>query len=232
MKLLLVLFSCAVALLLENLTLVVGCTFVAVLVIPMRQWLFLMSIASIIILFTTTNIDYYSLRVDPSSDNQNLSTLVYLSGWERSYLNFEETFGLGVGFQQFGIIGSRGEIMQSIGELGAEDLNLLDGGAVAPKFIGEFGLLGVVMLFAYLVYFAKSAKWLREVSLGGIPAPACRRVFFLSCFVIYCIDLFVRGTGYFSSSGFLFISSLMWIILVKPTNDFGLKILDVGKTEP
>jgi hypothetical protein len=178
------------------------------------------------------NIDYYSLRINLSSDNKNLSTLVYLSGWERAYLNFEDTFGLGVGFQQFGIIGSRGEIMETVEELGAEDLNLLDGGAVAPKFIGEFGLLGVIMLLVYLVYFARNAKWLREVSFSEIPPRECRKVFFLSCFVMYCIDLFVRGTGYFSSSGFLFIASLMWIILVKSVNNFGRGIADVAEPMP
>lgn len=140
-----------------------------------------------------------------------MSTLVYLSGWERAYLNFNDTFGLGVGFQQFGIVGSPGEMMESLGALGAENLNLLDGGAVAPKFIGEFGLLGVAMLLVYLVYFAKSARWLRKVSMGEVALQARPRVFFLSCFVMYCIDLFVRGTGYFSSSGFLFVASLIWL---------------------
>lgn len=90
------------------------------------------------------------------------------------------------------------------------DLNLLDGGSVATKFIGEFGLLGVAMLLAYLFYFAKSARWLHEISMSEVAPRDCKRVFFLSCFVMYCIDLFVRGTGYFSSSGFFFVASLMW----------------------
>lgn len=232
MKLLYVLLGYAIAFLLENMTLVVGITFIVGLAIPLRRLLFLAPIAVILILFTAVNLDYYSSRMDISSDSQNLSTLVYLSGWERAYLNFNDTFGLGVGFQQFGIVGSPGEKMESLGALGVENLNLLDGGAVAPKFIGEFGLLGVAMLLAYLFYFAKSARWLRKISMGEVALQARPRVFFLSCFVMYCIDLFVRGTGYFSSSGFLFAASLMWIILFKPTNDFGLKIPDAAKTEP
>ena len=232
MKLLLLLLSYAIALLLENLTLVFGITLIVGLVIPLRRLLFLSPIAVMLILFTAVNLDYYSSRVDFSSDNQNLSTLVYLSGWERAYLSFNDTFGLGIGFQQFGIIGNRGEKMESLGALGVENLNLLDGGSVAPKFIGEFGLVGVAMLLAYLFYFAKSARWLRKISLGEVALQARPRVFFLSCFVMYCIDLFVRGTGYFSSSGFLFVASLMWIILVKSTNDFALKIPDAAKTEP
>lgn len=229
-KLLFVLLGYTIALFLENMTLVAGITLIVGLAIPLRRLLFLAPIAVILIFFTTiVNLDYYSSRVNISSDNQNISTLVYLSGWERAYLNFEDTFGLGVGFQQFGIIGSRGEQMESLAALGVDNLNLFDGGAVAPKVIGEFGLLGMAMLLAYLVYFAKSARWLRKISMGEVTPQVRPRVFFLSCFVMYCIDLLVRGTGYFSSSGFLFIASLMWIILVKPTNDFGLKIPSSGK---
>jgi len=232
MKLLLLLLGYAIALLLENLTLIVGVTLIVGLEIPLRRVLFFALIAVILILLTSVNFDYYLSRVDIFSGNQNLSALVYLSGWERAYLNFKATFGLGVGFQQFGIIGSSGEKMGILGALGAKNLNLFDGGAVAPKFIGEFGLLGVVMLLAYLFYFAKSARWLRKISMGEVALQARPRVFFLSCFVMYCIDLFVRGQGYFSSSGFLFVASLMWMILFKQNNDLALKIPDAAKTEP
>ena len=209
MKLPLVLLGYAIALLLQNLTFVVGIALVAVLVIPLRRFLLLAPIAALPILFAGVNLDYYSSRVDLFSGSQNLSTRVYLSGFERAYLNFKDTLGLGVGFQQFGIIGSPGESIEFIGTL--MNVNLLDGATVASKFIGEFGFLSVTMLLAYLVYFAKSARWLHEVSMSEVAPRDCRRIFFLSCFVMYCIDLFIRGTGYFSSSGFLFIASLVWI---------------------
>lgn len=210
MKLPLVLLGYAIALLLQNLTFVVGIALIAVLVIPLRRFLLLVApIAPLPFLFATVNLNYYSSRVDLSVDSQNLSTLVYFSGFERVYLNFKDTLGLGVGFQQFGIIGSPGESIEFIGTL--MNVNLLDGATVASKFIGEFGFLGVTMLLAYLVYFAKSARWLHEVSISEVAPRDCRRIFFLSCFVMYCIDLFVKGTGYFSSSGFLFIASLVWI---------------------
>ena len=219
-RLLLVLLGYSIALLLESLTLIIGCTIVAALTIPLRRLLFLAPFAVILILYTGWDLDYYSSRVSISGYSQNLSSLVFLSGWERAYLNFEETFGLGVGFQQLGIIGSRGVMLELMGPLGADNLNLQDGGSVAPKFIGEFGLLGVVMILAYLVYFTKCARWLHEVSMRKIVTREYKRVFFLSCFVMYSIDLFVRGTGYFSPSGYLFIASLMWIALTKSSNYF------------
>ncbi|MBT9174199.1 MAG: hypothetical protein DDT21_02610 [Syntrophomonadaceae bacterium] len=206
-----VLLGYATALLLQSLTLVVGTTLVAILVIPLRRFLLLAPVTALSILFADVNFDYYMGRLAISTDSQNLSTMVYLSGLERAYLNFKDTLGLGVGFQQFGITGSRGDIMESIRKLYGTDLNLLDGGAVAAKFIGEFGLLGVAMILAYLVYFAKSARWLHEVSMSEAAPRDCKRVFFLSCFVMYCIDFFIRGTGYFSPSGFLFVASLVWM---------------------
>ena len=211
MKMPLVLLGYAIAFFLQNLTIVVGITLVAVLVIPLRRFLFLAPIAALPVIFGAVNLDYYSSRVDFSMGSQNLSMMVYRSGWERAYLNFKDTLGLGVGFQQFGIIGRRGEAMEFVAKLAGTDLNLLDGGMVASKFIGEFGFLGVMLLFAYLVYFAKSARWLHEVSMSEVAPRDCRRIFFLSCFVMYFIDFFIRGTGYFSSSGFLFIASLVWI---------------------
>ena len=210
-KLLLLLLGYVIALLLENMTLTVGITIIVGLMIPLRRVLFLAPIVIILIFFTATNLEYYSSRVDISNDSPNLSTLVYLSGWERAYLNFEETSGLGVGFQQFGIIGSRGEKMRSVEMLAGVDLNLFDGGATASKYMAELGLLGLLMLLSYLVYFAKSARWLREISMHGVGSRECTKVFFLSCFVMYCIDFFIRGTGYFSSSGFFFVASLLWM---------------------
>ena len=217
MKLLLIVSSYAIALLLNSVTLVVGIALVTAMVIPLRQLLLLVPIAAIPFLlnFSTVTLHYYSSRLDlfaqDVSSTQNLSALVFLSGWERAYLNLKDTVGLGVGFQQFGIIGSRGDILESIRIMGGRASNLLDGGSVAPKFIGEFGVLGVTILLVYLVNFAKSARWLHEVSMNEVAPRDYRRIFFLSCFVMFSIDLFVRGAGYFSSSVFLFVASLMWL---------------------
>lgn len=211
-KLLLVLSGYALAVLIENLTLAVGVTLIAALTLPLRRSLLLAFIVTAAIWVGSVNLDYFTARVDMSGGTQNLSTMVYLSGWERACQDFSDTFGLGVGFQQFGIIGSRGDEMESIAALVGADLNLLNGGTVAPKFIGEFGVIALAMLLAYLVYFAKCAKWLREVSRGAeIGTPA--RVFFLSCVVMYSVDLFVRGPGYFSSSGFLFVAATVWLVI-------------------
>lgn len=216
MKLPLLLMSYAIALRLQNLTLVAGITLVAALAFPLRRFLLFATIVLISLLFVDVNLDYYSSRVDLSIDSDNLSALVIVSGWERAYLNFKDTLGLGVGFQQFGLIGSRGEAMFRIVKKAGIESNLLDGGTIGSKFIGEFGLWGVMMLLAYLFCFAKSARWLHEVSVSKIASRDCKSIFFSSCFIMYCIDCFIRGAGYFTSSGFLFIASLMWLVEREP----------------
>ncbi len=214
MKFLLLFASLLMAIFLENLTLVVGITLISFFAVPLRRLILIFPFAAAMLL-GAVDMGYYSARLDFSRENDNLSTLVYLQGWERSFLSFIDSFGFGVGFQQFGIVGSLGEISEKIEKLAGLQLNLLDGGSTAPKFIGEFGFLGLLLILLYLVYFARSVKWLYELSMSGTALSDSKQVFFHSCFVMYCIDLFVRGTGYFSPSGFLFISSMWWMVFAK-----------------
>lgn len=223
LKLIYLLTSLLMAILLQTLTLMVGVALVVVLLVPMSRLLILVPFAALFLLApidldlvsTAVDLDYYAARIDLSRENQNLSAMAFMQGWERAYLNMEDSYGLGVGFQQFGIIGNRGEIFEDLAKLTGEELNLLDGSSVASKFISEFGILGVVTLLVYLIFFAKSVRWLQDASLSGMAPHDCQRVFFFACYVMYFIDLFVRGAGYFSSAGFLFITSVLWMAFGK-----------------
>lgn len=210
-KLALILLSYIVALSLHSATMFTGIILVAILTLRLRRLLLFLIVVFLSFYFTDVNLDYYSSRVFFSFDSENMSVLVNLSGWERAYLNFKDTLGLGVGFQQFGLVGKRGEAMFWVEKIAGVESNLYDGGTVATKVFGEFGCLGVATLLVYLYYFAKGARWLHEVSIRRVAHWDCRSIFFLSCFVMYCIDLFIRGVGYFSSSGFLFVASLIWM---------------------
>lgn len=209
-RLILVLSGYLIALLIQNLTLVVGVTFIAVLTTKIRRSVFVALIIAALVTFASVNLDYFTARLDFFGESQNLSLLVYLSGWERALLDLGQTAGLGVGFQQFGIVGGRGEIMASIAALSGSDMNLLDGSAVAIKFVGEFGVIALGMLLAYVAYMIRCVKWLREVSMRRVTGSPVS-IFFQSCLVMYSVDLFVRGAGYYTSSGFLFMAAAMWM---------------------
>src|SRR5262245_18094909 len=218
LKVLFLFTSLLIALFLKSLTLIIGIAIILLIAVPLRRLLFMLSVGALILVSgdlelvtTVVDVDYFAERADLTRENQNLSVMAFMQGWERAYLNLGDSNGLGVGFQQFGIVGSRGEIFEDLANLTGEELNLLDGSSVASKFIAEFGILGAVTLLAYLIFFAKNARWLQEVSGSGIAPRDCRQIFFTACFVMYFIDLFVRGAGYFSSTGFLFIASALWM---------------------
>jgi hypothetical protein len=213
MKVAIIFFAFLMVVFLENLTLAVGVALTVVITFSFKKTIFFLPIFAIPFLFV--DVEYYSVRLNVLGDTQNLSTLVYMQGWERAYLNLKESYGIGVGFQQFGIVGSLGEIMKDVVALTGKELNLLDGGSLAPKIVGEFGMLGIFALLMYFIYFFKKIKWLHSVSLNIYPVPDSREVFFVCCFLMFSIDLFIRGIGYFSSSGFLFVASLIFMSLDK-----------------
>jgi len=177
-----------------------------------KQWLYLIPIGLLLLVIAPIDHYYYVDRLILSPDSQNRSTMVFLSGWERAYLNLLDTNGLGVGFQQFGIIGERGELMAAIRKLNGSDLNLLDGGAVAPKLIGEFGVVGIAFIFLYIFCSIKCAKVLNAVCKNTTMNYNPRKIFLFACFLMYGIDLFLRGVGYFSSSSFLFFAAVLLIL--------------------
>jgi hypothetical protein len=146
-----------------------------------------------------------------SADNPNASSLVLASGFERAYLAFIESFPLCAGYQQMGVVGPNGIYMDILNQMNLWQLNSFDGGSTASKIIFEFGLLGVLFIFLYLFYFLKIYKILRHqpslIKLDG----DYFRLFRICCFFAFILSLFVRGSGYFSITTFLFLLSLIEI---------------------
>jgi hypothetical protein len=209
--------SLILAFALYSLTLVVGIMLIAAIAMSPRRLVAISLLVGAVMLvfepeFAQVDIDYYASRIDFSLPKQNLSTLVFMQGWQGAWRGFEDTFGLGVGFQQFGIAGRYGDVLDDVAVLaGGTPLNRFDGGSVAAKFIGEFGVLGILAVGVYLVYFFSRARWLRRAQARV--EKDFHGVFFSSCFLMYAMDIFVRGSGYFSSSGFLFVASIAGLLM-------------------
>jgi hypothetical protein len=161
-----------------------------------------------LILIIFNNVDYYSSRMI-QNDSDNLSTLVWLQGWENALIMFKRTFGLGVGFQQFGIGGLSGNATEAISILRAGDenstLNQLDGGTLGAKIIGEFGLIGIIVV----VYITKLCvlsiyrlKFDDRVKFNSI------QLFSLCIISSFLIEIFVRSMSYISNPMFFFLMAL------------------------
>jgi hypothetical protein len=201
--------SVLLAMVLQNMIMVAGILFISALLLRRTALvLMMMAVASGLLML---NLTYYAERLNFSSETDNISTLVLLQGWQNAILNFQETRGLGVGFQQFGISGSIGDIAEKISALLGSYINLLDGGSTATKLIGEFGVFGIIAVLLFLRRAARCAAYIRAAQRLRPQARAVRTLFFYALIVTYCFELVLRGSGYFTPGALLMLSALISI---------------------
>ena len=219
-KAFLLLISFLIGVFLENLTFMCGLVLCSLLLIPFRILFyvvptFILAISIICyskIYYGSKILAYYFDRLSLSIDSYNLSTMVYLAGWDRAITDVFASFGFGIGFQQFGIAGPESKISELvlsrfhlIGQL-----NLLDGGSLGSKFVGEFGIFAIFLLLGYLFYSIKFIRLL-NVSNYGSNKFSIQSVFFMSWFITFSLDIFVRGTGYFNPPFLIFLAAIFYL---------------------
>lgn len=175
-------------------------------------------------LIVTTGASYYIERLDfLQQRSQNLSAMVFVNGWMRSADYLEASNGLGVGFQQFGHAGEPTALDPIILELqgphAVRPLNLYDGGSLAPKIVGEFGLLGILGLGLFVIQVTRSVYWLRrhQASWRKHQGQHAAQCFAHSAIVAMTIEVFVRGYGYFSPGVFLFATACLLLYRQRKT---------------
>jgi hypothetical protein len=171
-----------------------------------------------ILIYQPVYFDFLIARLYLSSSSENLTVLIFLSGYERAFLNLIESYGLGVGFQQMGIIGSIGQIQESIKIFSVTEhsegkyMNLLDGGSLAPKIIAEFGIVGIIGIMAYLINFLKILKRIRLKKNSSE-----QQLFYYLIFIAFFVVLFMRATSYFSPTAFMFCVALIGLFNINNT---------------
>lgn len=196
------LFGFAVALLLQSGTLLaIAC---AASLICRRFLLVLAALVVIAAVGLTVEFKYFTSRVTLSSDSSNLTALVYLEGWEMLGDSLTRSHGWGVGFEQLGLDGSNVPAAEAIRSLkGGQDLNLKDGSFVMAKLGSEFGVAGLLLVAAYVLLALRCLRALRA-GRGSLNEQFARSVI-----LAYSVDIFVRGTGYFSQSTLLFVGACL-----------------------
>ena len=158
------------------------------------------------VLYLKEKFQFVSDRLYFSTDTNNLSLLSFFSGYERAYLSFFESYGIGMGLQQMGVIGPLGEIQEKIRLIIGDYMNIYDGSSLAPKIIFEFGITGIFVILIYLYYFGKNLIKLRSNSLKSE-----KELFFSLVFISLIIILFGRSASYFTPSMFIFTVGLVGI---------------------
>lgn len=203
------LFACLASFLLsiwlQNLTLLIGAILISIVALNVRQMMvflvFFLALSIVILAVDPSHLDYYISRVI-NSDDDNISRLVYIQGWESMISAIKFTNGLGVGFQNFGVepSGQAAELLDAI--LGSP-INRADGGFLAAKLVGEFGVVGVVITLFMVILSIRSGIALRRFIHHGRTYRKSDTVSL--CFTYSIIlELFFRGVGYFSPSFLIF----------------------------
>jgi len=203
------------AILIKSLTLLLGLLLINIIINPRKSIIIMVIVFSLSNLIVISNnffdLDFLIQRINLSNTN-NISVLVYLSGWENA-INTLSTFNLsGIGFQQLGYIPLEGQYRSKLQELGFGNLNIYDGGTTASKIITELGAFGLILIALYLIYFRKITKKFKQ-KLSEF------QIIFYSFYLMYFMELFVRGIGYFSPNTILFLCSLIFILLEKQFNN-------------
>jgi len=219
-KTLLLLSGLAAALLLENFTMLIGCLLVAY--ISFRRAVVLILLAGAALAATQLDLSYYLDRLDFSSETRNLSSLVYLQGWQLIDESFTRSGGWGLGFQQLGVQGTNAPSATLIYDLTAGYSNLLDGGFTFAKVVSEFGVLGLLLIALYLRVARRAARSLRQRGRAAKAAGAAQT--FSRCVIAsYSLEIFVRGGGYFAGTAILLIASLWLTSAESPRYALGVK---------
>jgi hypothetical protein len=209
------LLALALGYFLQNLTLVVAVLMAAAVSLPLSG--LVVSGIALVVGVTSIDVAYFSDRLDFSESTTNLSTLIYIQGWDLVVDSFHRTSGWGLGFQQLGLGPVNSAAADSIYRLNQFQLNLLDGGFTSAKLIGEFGILGAILILCYVGLAVKLALRMRRIAKDPGVAPV-GMTYAYAIILAFSIDLFVRGAGYFNGSSLLLFSALYyyWTRMLPP----------------
>jgi hypothetical protein len=202
---LLLLAGAAAGVMMQNLTFLVAIALTAA--ICLRRSVAVLIAVMLVVVAPLLDLTYYSSRLDFAQDNSNLSTLVYLQGWQLIFESLHNSTGWGLGFQQLGIRGTSVEASDLIYMIVGGYGNVLDGGFTFAKILSEFGVLGMLLILGYLILAVAAMRQLRAAAKAPTGVSASR-VFAAAIIVCYGIELFVRGAGYFTATTALLVAAL------------------------
>lgn len=200
------------AFVLANLTLMVVVLLAAAVSLPLL--ILVPSFFAAISFASLLDLSYFSDRINFTLTSRNLSTLVYIQGWQLLDESLRNTMGWGLGFQQLGIGYTNVPASIRLNQLLGFDLNLTDGSFIFAKIGSEFGVFGVLFSCVVIYLSIKSFFALRFSSRGEDRMPAS----LMLCHAILLgsvVELLVRGANYFTGSIVLFLSACFFLLRVK-----------------
>lgn len=144
--------------------------------------------------------------VTAGSDADNISSLVYVGGWQDAWVNLTRTKGLGLGFNMMGCHPLPDVPVRTVlAVAGLEELNAQDGSFLFAKAVSEMGVVAIAFYAAVIGWWVKLEKTIREAPHGSPRSAAAIQSALIFCFVA---SSFLRGPGYFSGGVLLWIAAV------------------------
>jgi hypothetical protein len=217
-KVTILLISFTVGYLLSNLTIIMACILVSLISLP--TYLLIVMASTFFLVQTNFDFTYYYDRLNFDWERSfNISTLVYVQGWQLIEESLIKTWGWGVGFQQLGVVSNNVLASFRIVSLLGRDANILDGGFILSKLLSEFGIFGILLSAVYSWIAIRGFFTLRRVATKK-DYRSGSEVFAYSCIVGYSIELFVRGSSYFTGTFVLLLASLLYLWRQRVVREF------------
>lgn len=165
--------------------------------------------------FLSTRYEYFSSRLNFRETN-NITTLVYLHGWQLAQKNLVETKGMGLGFQSLGLPNTHlTPLTDLLYEISGKQKNIYDGGFLAAKVIAEFGFVGVLLSLFYFIFilrfvFHANKTWriIRRTTKSSARQFFKKELLLSGIVFAFFIEFFFRGYGYFSPGLFIVAAAL------------------------
>lgn len=157
-------------------------------------------------------VDYINQRVLGVlyiSATSNISSLVYIYGWESLFYYINESFGLGIGLNGMGLppfpnVNTAALLSNSEGELYTNP----DGSFMFSKLISEIGIIGIFIFWKITNFLTKTFKIYKSYN------PIEK--FLWNSLALLVFTSLVRGVGYFD--GPFLIGSLAYYVLKSETS--------------
>lgn len=209
-RFLFVIVGVATALVLQNLTMLAGTLLVLVAISSARGIVVMAALLVGALLVSGFDLSYYAERLNFSGENNNVSTLAFIQGWQLIDESMSKSSGWGVGFSQMGINGSEVEAAELIYLIVGTYTNLNDGTFIFSRLASDFGVFGVALTLYYLWVVRRSFVAIRRYSLGRLELLSGEALAH-AVILMSVIDVFVRGIGYLTGSMIVFVSACQFL---------------------
>lgn len=142
-------------------------------------------------------------------NTENISSLVYLQGWQDVWANLNRTNGLGLGFNMMGCaplpdVDARGVLARTF-EI---ELNSEDGSFIFSKLVSETGVFGILFLLVIVWWFVRLVLAIRKLGWDVKNDAIMIQTGLIFLFLLVSVS---RGGGYFNAA------MLIWVVAVSAT---------------